>query len=265
MRYRERKERSRRLETEAVSGPEFKIFHGVGVGVAEIKSDTLYSVVGALSDDTYVDYSNTDVRFSVDMIRTPNRAGKAEWVKVLIDDRGIDAEGNELDPSPTPATLPLAITSIGSGIFDDPMRGAFVGAVYLERNYFLSIVRTKLMGWPDPPGDYSLLQVTSLAYSQKADALGRKGQRYHGFPAKVTGVNGNDVTVEIVERRITKSVTFRKGDATAYDPAPPGDALDGQPSLASNLAVGQSGALFVGLQTAVRATLVGPKMPISEG
>lgn len=253
-----------RISEEAAAGPEFKIFHGVGVAIAEIHSDTLYSVIGVLSDDAYVDYSNVDLRFSIDMTRTPGRAGIKEWSKVLVDDRGVDAEGRELPPDPFAMLLPLPVTSIGAGSFDDPMRGAYLGAVYLERNYFLSISKTKLLSWPNPQGDYSLLQVTSIAYSRRADLLGRSNNRYHGFPAKITGVNDNDVTVEIIERGESKSVTFKRGNASAYDPEPPTDALDGQPSLASNLNPGASGALFLELKTAVNASLVGPKMPIAD-
>lgn len=265
MGYRERMERSRKSKSETISGPEFKVFHGVGVVIAEIKSDSLHSVTGALIDDAYVDYSRIDLRFSVDMTRTPGRVGKKEWDKIQIDDRGIDEEGRELPLDPQAMKFPLAITSIGSGSLDDPMRGAYMGAVYLERSYFLSIRNTKLNGWPDVPGDYSLVEVTSIAYSGKPDALGRRNKRYHGFSATVTAVQGDEVTVEIVERGTAKSLTFRTGDAGAYDPAPPGDALGGQPSLVLDLSVGQSGALFVELKTAVNAMLVGPKLPISEG
>lgn len=260
-----RQSRIHRISEEAAAGAQCKIFHGVGVAIAEIQSDTLYSVIGVLSDDAYVDYSNVDLRFSVDMTRTPGRAGTTEWSKVLVDDRGIDAEGKELALDLVPMRFPLAMTSIGAGSFDDPMRGASIGAVYLERDYFLSIRRTKLLDWPDPPGDYSLLQVTSIAYSRASDSLGRSNRRYHGFPAEVTAVNGNDVTVKIMERRASKSVTFRRGNAGAYDPAPPTDALDGQSSLASNLRPGASGALFLELTTALGASLEGPKMPIAEG
>lgn len=241
---------------------EFKVFHGVGAVIAEIKSDTLLSVLGYVDDNAFLDFSNTDLRFSVDMTRTPRRAGA--WSKVLIDDRGIDSEGKELEPSVDAAKLPLCITSIGSGSSDDPMRGAFVGAVYLERSYFLSLRDTKLSGWPDKPGVLSLLEITSIAYSKSTDNGPRANKRYHGFPATVTGVSGNNVTVQIVETDATHKVTFTAKDTNAYDPAPPPEALGGEVSLANNLSVGQSGALFLELQTAVKAGLQGGKMPIGE-
>jgi hypothetical protein len=245
-----------------LEGPQRKVFHGVGVVITQIRSDTLFSVTGILTDEQFVDFSNMDLWFSVDMTRTPRRAGKTDWVKVLIDDRGIDKFDNELLPDVFPMTYPLAITSIGTGSTDDPARGAFVGAVYLERDYYLSLHGTKVPGWPGYPGDYKLVQLTSIAYSESTSNGDRRGKRYHGFWATVTAVVDNKVTVEITEKLGTHMVTFTAGNTAAYDTDPPDEALDGQKSLAENLEIGQSGALFIELKTAVGAQLDGPKLPI---
>ena len=255
-----------------MAGLEFKVFHGVGAVIAEVLSDTLFSVIGVPNDVRDIDFSNRDMRFPVNMTHTPNHVDRWEDVDDFVDDRGITQDGRELPPNTRPMLFPLAITSIGAGSSRIPARGALLGAVYLERKQFLLLQKSKLSGWPatQPPEVVTLLQLTSIAYSRKVDAgipvNGRRsGKRYHGFSATVAGVEGNTVTVEITEIGEPHKVSFARDDEKAYDFDPPAEALDGQPSLAKRLEARQSGALFLELATAVKAGLSGIKLPIGEG
>jgi hypothetical protein len=240
---------------------EVRVFHGVGCVVAEVKSDTLYSVIPIVDDTTFVDFTDTNLRFPIDLIRTPKRVGNA-WTKIMFDDRGVDKTGKELPAEALACARPLAITSIGSGQANDPTVGAFVGGVYIEHAQFAKL-SSRFGSWPKPY--HELVEVTSSVYVDD-EASPPTFRRYHGFLGTVTKVAGQTITVrldnELDGNDKPISITLKQGDATAYDPAPPPEALGGQPSLASNLTNGASGAVFLELHTAVAQGIHAPKLPV---
>src|SRR5262245_21338692 len=98
---------------------EYKVFHGVGAVVVEVRSDTLVSVLAATTDGR-VDFSIPARRFDVDLTLTPGRIGKQDWSRVKFDDRGINQCGLPLPAQIDCTQLRRGITTIGSGLLDDP-------------------------------------------------------------------------------------------------------------------------------------------------
>src|SRR5262245_6769331 len=103
------------------------VFHGIGVIVTGVHSDTLFTVISAGDCAQAVDFTREDLQFTVELSRTPNRVGKKSWPKVTVDDRGIKKDGTEHPPGPKFRGEPLLVTSVGSGTFDAPALGEFAG------------------------------------------------------------------------------------------------------------------------------------------
>jgi hypothetical protein len=235
-----------------------KVFHAVGVVVCEVKSDTLFSVMAVGTDPDAIDFTRTDLRFDVDLSRTPKRV--STWSKAVIDDRGVFKSGKELPPVAVPMTFALPLTCLGSGTISSPTRGAFIGGVYLEHSVYSKLHDTY---FPDYPVLHAQAELTSIV-TLDSDAHGDPiMNRFHGFLAKVTNVAGDQITVGFSNPADAgASFMFTAGNASAYLLQPPPEALAGQPSLADNLTLNATGALFLELKTAVAVPLKGPKVPI---
>lgn len=235
----------------------YKVFHAVGVVVAEVKSDTIYSVMSA-TDIAGVDFTREDLRFTVDLSRTPKRAGVKAWSKVLVDDRGINKDGTEIPPTRKPQEYAIPVTGLGSGISDTPGMGAFAAGVYLEQSLFLALQPDYFPEWP---GKVDLVPYTSIA-TLDGDAAGNPlVRRHHGFLATVKAVAGTKITLTSNDQP-TVDVAIDLGNKAQYLLAPPKEALAGNPSLADNLVVGATGAIFFELQFAVGAGLKSRKIPV---
>lgn len=239
---------------------EYKVFHGVGVVVAEVKSHTMLSVLAITTGDP-VDFSVPARRFDVDLTRTP---GRGAWGLVQFDDRGVKADGKPLEPLLDCTQLRRGITTIGSGPagagqLDDQTRGAFVGAVYIEHGLYGSLYDAHIAcsgAWP--PSMCSLAEITSIAYSSNTAANGSfAGKRYLGFKATVDSTS--PLTVTFSRTPNTQVVVDLSG--TDFDSAPPPEAYGDIASLATDSQVNE-GVLFVELTYAATLGLVDPKIPI---
>jgi hypothetical protein len=246
---------------------ELKVFHGVGAVIARVTSHTKFSAFAIISPNETVDFSQTARLFEVDLRATPGNVGTTEWSKVKFDDRGVTRDDQELPPQLDVISLPLGITTLGSGGLEDLERGRFVGAVYIEHDHYNAIYGDAIAIPSNPtpwPGDYyKRFQVTSVAYSASGTDP-RAGKRYHGFRGIVRGVVGRLIQVEFPQRdgSVLGPWWFNLDAADECDSDPPPAALDGEPSIAAGPVAGQEGAFFIALPHAAGLSLSGPKLPI---
>jgi hypothetical protein len=251
---------------------EYKVFHGVGVVVVGVQSDTDLEALAITTQTRPVDYGVPAMRrLQIDLKLTPGREGKNNWSAVRVDDRGIDALGDELPVLKDVSTLDRGITSIGSGTLDQQVKGAFVGGVYIEHGWYNEIYKDKI-GYAFPwPGTYcNLGELTTIAYADDAASNGPyAGQRYMGFWATLKSSSSTELAVTFQRTHTLQPVVFSR-NGIEFDSNPPVEAFSdasgasGATSLVTASVPETQGLLFVRLEHAARLELVDPKIPIGH-
>jgi len=244
---------------------EYKVFHGVGAVVAEVKSHHLLSVLAITREDIALDFSASSRRFDVDLRLSPGRVSPSDWSKVQFDDRGVTKDGVELSAMLDPTQLNLGITTIGSGRLEDQTRGGFVGGIYIESDYYNKIyddcIGSTGVLWPT---NYcKLAEITTITYSNSPDNGEFANKRYHGFLAMVTDTSATALSVIFDRARGLGAITFDR-DGTDFDNNPPPEACGSATSLV-NAPKDTKGVLFVRLERAAELQLTDPKLPIGLG
>ncbi len=214
---------------------DYKVFHSVGVVVADVKSPTLLSVQ-VITTDEPPDLSNSDRQFDVDLALTPYRA--PDWSNVTFDDYETIV--------PTKDTY---------------------GSVYIEHNLYNDlynnnkIVDNNNFASQWPPTNWKLATLTSIVYWDPNDTgIPRTVIHYHGYWAQVTDrSSGFKVTFSDPNSQITANVDF---DDINVLSAPPLTAYGNDPRLMGTEAEGSWGVVFVERSHADQLGLLCPKVPI---
>lgn len=243
-----------------------KVFHGVGVCVAEVKDNTKYSLLAIVNEGDKLDFKDPKLRFEVDLGLAPRECGHGKFDEVLAENIGVFPDGTDIAPGAEAFKKSVALTSIGSIKSKAPQDGGFLGGVYLEHKLHKDYrAKGKFPGYPG--AKFTFEQLTSIVRIDEDNLR----MRYHGFLGEVKKAVGDQITVTVTEDNVTREITFTKGDAAIYDPKPPKEAFEDPANLAgaqpeTNLAdnldtVGAKGVLFIEIRTAVAAKMRGPKIP----
>lgn len=253
---------------------ERKIFRGVGATVVSVKGTTRCAIYVLLKGDQTVNFEKLPLE--IDLALSPLKAGQASWADVIVDDRGVKADGKPLPRFLDPADLPeYGATSIGP---DFPALGCTFGGVYLEDSFYNLKFAEHInpvppqpgCAWP-PPGHKSY-ELMTVAYSKSPANGDRAGRRYAGVHARVeatTPLGKAAVTIFAAGKpnialgtHILDLEDVKVVDLTVQ-PVEPGE------SLIQNVA-GSEGGVFIEL--ALLASLPtpgnqrpGPKLPIGHG
>lgn len=246
------------------------MFRGVGVLVVNPITHRKFNVVAKITPSQVVSFDR-DRWIEVDLDRMPSTA--ASWSEVMVDDRGIDRDRKPLAGGPCVGLLTgYHVTSIGGyvapGRPDDLMQGCFVGAAYLEDDYFQG-VRSKidLPGNPWPGDGRRAYQLTTIHYSDDPSNGACRNLRYAGFDARVKQrLGAARLRVELLgahDGTPVGELDLDLGSPAHCDASPP--LAPGDTALSAESREGSTGAIFVELGQLAAHDVENPKLPIGLG
>jgi hypothetical protein len=255
-------------------------FRAVGCAIAKPLGYESCYVAAVLQAGQPIDLTDEKRWLLFESRRTPIEHFRY-WHEVRFDDRGIDKNGVTVPPRLSPADHKVApITSIG------PLPalpfGQYIGAVYFEHGYFMSIFDDYIK---DPKGkvpwklaSYANYELTSIAIETDDPVASPQHSqpRYHGVHAKVIDrANPKAVKVDLYvpgdHTAVAKQVTLNfESDQVLFDDKP--DLVDlwdptsgHEKMLTATSADGDVGGLYVNLQTLAAELFAVPKIPRGMG
>lgn len=256
---------------------EFKIFRGIDVVVSRALGSKLCRVHTMLDVGQAVKLSDESMVIEVNLEESPAGvvAGLCQWKEVKVADRGTDAAGMT---APTEINVwsdlekwgvPNGVTSIGP----EWPKGAMLGTVYFENEYFLdNVEKIRHPEYVWPTWEYVIgvpihpYQAMSIAYSNNAINDSKKGKHYLGFHARVHEVSGTLARVEIDTQAGKEAMWLDLGDASRCDLPDLGPSLPDFPGTVTlSPTPGSEGALFLEVAYLASISMTQMKRPIGEG
>lgn len=253
---------------------ERKIFRAVGALVVSVKGETRCAVRPILHVTQKIDFS--DLGLELDLARSPSNAnaGRCAWNDVIVNDRGVNKDGNTLPPMLDPVSLSdFGATTIGP---EWPL-GTSHGAVYLEDVFFNMKFNEFIKVDPPqpectwPPLGYRTYELMTVAYSKDTDEGARRGRRYAGVHGQVEGVTPQGKALVRIFRAGNLNMDFGIHKLDLNDPAAVNLSvapIDTTEILLQNVP-GSAGGVFIELQLLASLTETGerpgPKLPIGHG
>ncbi len=253
---------------------ERKIFRAVGAQVVNVQSQTICAIKTLLHVSQAIDFS--DLALEIDLARSPSNAnaGNCAWNDVIVDDRGVDEDGNALPPMLDPIGLPdFGATTIGP---DWPL-GATYGAVYLEDSFFQ--VKFDKFIKVDPPqtdciwpaAGYRTYELMTVSYSKDTDDVARRERRYAGVHGRVERMTPEGKALVTIFRAgsLNNDLGIHELDLNDHGAVNLSvDPIDGTEILLQNVP-GSAGGVFIELRLLASLTQPGqrpgPKLPIGHG